>query len=98
MNRKQKIEQKLPIDDKEKRSNFLCKRKKTLTKKARELSELCNVDVLLLIRDKGNNKLYEYNRGCNEKNCFNLHDAIEAYNACKVGDMLLYRYELRMRN
>lgn len=98
MNRKQKIEQKQPIDDKVKRSNFLCKRKKTLTKKARELSELCNVDVLLFIRDRDTNKLYEYNRGCYEKSSFDLHDAIQAYNACKVGDMLLYRYDLRMKD
>lgn len=48
-NRKQKEQKKQLIDDKLKRINLKSKRKKTLIKKAIEISQMCQVDILLVI-------------------------------------------------
>ena len=62
--RMQKQSQKMQvIDDKLKRINLKSKRKKTLIKKAIEISQLCQVEILLVIADKEMNKMIEYNSG-----------------------------------
>ena len=51
------------IDDKQQRINTKSKQKRTLIRKAIEVSKMCSLDILIVIRDKETNKLYEYNSG-----------------------------------
>ena len=48
------------IEDPCKRKVTLCKRKKGLLKKAIELSVLCDVDILMLIYDKQQQRVSHY--------------------------------------
>ena len=51
------------IDDKQQRINTKSKRKRTLIRKGIEVSQKCSLDILIVIRDKETNKIYEYNSG-----------------------------------
>lgn len=51
------------IDDRLKRINLKSKRKRTLLKKIIEMSQLCKLDMLLVIHDAEMNKVIEYNSG-----------------------------------
>ena len=74
--RNQKDQRKQAIDDKLKRQNLKSKRKKTLVKKAIEMSQMCQVDILLVISDGEMNKLIEYNSGTKDSGLFTLDKAI----------------------
>jgi len=74
--RNQKDQRKQAIDDKLKRLNLKSKRKKTLVKKAIEMSQMCQVDILLVISDGEMNKLIEYNSGTKDSGLFTLDKAI----------------------
>lgn len=78
MNRKQKIIQKNPVEDKDKRTNIKSKRKRTLIRKAIEISQLCSLDILIVIQDSENNKVIEYNSGATIDAMFTIQRAIEA--------------------
>ena len=45
------------VEDKMKRINLMSKRKKTLLKKAMEMSQMFSLDVLLIIQDDHMNKI-----------------------------------------
>ena len=61
MKRKEKSTRKdLPEDD-AKRINLKSKRKRTLLRKAIEVSELCKLDIYMLIKDNESKKIYQYN-------------------------------------
>ena len=49
------------IKDRTKRINIKCKRRKNLLKKAMELGELCDQQILLIIKDTEFNKFTVYN-------------------------------------
>ena len=51
------------IEDKANRINIKSKRKRTLLRKAIEVSQLCCLDILIVIRDTESNKIIEYNSG-----------------------------------
>ena len=51
------------IEDKVSRVNIKSKRKRTLLRKAIEVSRLCSLDILIIIRDNETRKIYEYNSG-----------------------------------
>ena len=46
------------IQDKERRTNLKNKRKRTIFKKAIELSQMCDMDILILVRDRELDKIY----------------------------------------
>lgn len=84
-NRKQKEQKKQLIDDKLKRINLKSKRKKTLIKKAIEISQMCQVDILLVIQDNEMKRLTEYNSGVNKTDggLFTLECALQAFEEVK---------------
>ena len=49
--------------EKKNKSIMLCKRRKTLLKKAHDLYRDCDADVFLVIRNKRNNQLWQYSNG-----------------------------------
>ena len=49
------------IEDRTKRINIKCKRRKNLLKKAMEFRELCDQEILLIIKDSEFNKFTIYN-------------------------------------
>ena len=61
--KKQRVNRKEVIEDKAKRINLKSKRKRTLIRKAIEVSQMCELDILILIQDRETNKLIEYNSG-----------------------------------
>ena len=70
--------QKKTIEDKAQRINIKSKRKRTLLRKAIEVSQLCSLDILIIIRDKETNKIIEYGSGKNDTEQFSLNEAIRA--------------------
>ena len=69
---------KQPIDDRLKRINYKSKRKKTLIKKAIEISQLCNLGIVLVIHDAEMNKVIQYNSGTSKNGLFTLDAARNA--------------------
>ena len=63
------------IEDKQQRINIKSKRKRTLLRKAIEVSQKCSLDILIVIRDNETNKVYEYNSGNIETDLFTLLEA-----------------------
>ena len=59
----QKTQGKEAIDDRLKRINLKSKRKRTLLKKIIEMSQMCKLDMFLVIHDEEMNKVIEYNSG-----------------------------------
>ena len=51
------------IEDKERRVNLKCKRKRNLFKKAIELSTMCEMDVLIVLRDRDTGRFQQYSSG-----------------------------------
>lgn len=65
------------IQDKAKRINLKSKRTRTLIRKAIEVSQLCNLDIHLVMRDRDQNKLIEYSSVDEAENMFTLAKAKE---------------------
>ena len=63
------------IEDKALRINIKSKRKRTLLRKAIEVSRLCNLQILIVIRDTESNKIIEYNSGKSNQDHFSLERA-----------------------
>ena len=57
------MEKKRAIEDKSNRINVKSKRKRTLLRKAIEVSQLCGLDIFIMIRDNETKKLMEYSSG-----------------------------------
>ena len=49
------------IEDKLKRINYKSKRTRTLIRKAIEVSQMCDLDVLLVLHDREFDKITQYN-------------------------------------
>ena len=58
------------IEDKQQRINVKSKRKRTLIRKAIEISKLCSLDILLIIKDEETKKIIEYNSGRSQPELF----------------------------
>ena len=69
------------IQDKQQRINIKSKRKRTLIRKAIEVSKLCNLEILIIIKDDETSKITEYNSGKFETTVFSMQRAIEAKNS-----------------
>ena len=78
MIKKERVVRKEVIEDKAKRINLKSKRKRTLIRKAIEVSQMCELDILILIQDRETNKLIEYNSGGLQKAIFTISEAIAA--------------------
>ena len=76
-NKTGKVE-KRAIEDKVSRVNIKSKRKRTLLRKAIEVSQLCSLDILIIIRDNETRKIYEYNSGKEDHKLFTLQKAVQA--------------------
>ena len=66
------------IEDKAQRVNIKSKRKRTLFRKAIEVSQLCSIDILIIIRDNETNKLIEYSSGKSDSELFSINEAIKS--------------------
>ena len=74
----EKTQGKEAIDDRLKRINLKSKRKRTLLKKIIEMSQMCKLDMFLVIHDQEMNKVIEYNSGSQHLGTlFNLEKASE---------------------
>ena len=58
------------IDDRLSRINLKSKRMRTLIKKTIELSQLCDLDISLVVRDREMNKFIIYNSGKGDTGLF----------------------------
>ena len=92
MNRKQKVARKELIEDKAKRINLKSKRKRTLMRKAIEVSQMCHFDILIIIRDNETKRVSEYNSGSNDTEMFTFQDAVEALRLTNTGDFSKINY------
>ena len=52
------------VQDKIKRINLKSKRKRTLIKKAIEVSHMCNLDIYIIINDRDCDKVIQYQSSC----------------------------------
>ena len=81
---RRKVAKKERILDKQKRINLKSKRKRTLIRKAIEVSEMCDLDVLIIIRDWEMNKVMQYNsslaNGDPAQESFTIQQATRALN------------------
>ena len=77
MKRAAKQVQKNLIDDKGKRINLKSKRKKTLLKKIIEFSQLCGMNIFMVIHDTEIGRVIQYTSGTREKGLFDLKKAQE---------------------
>jgi ubiquitin C-terminal hydrolase len=68
------IDKTAPVEDPKKRTITFCKRKKELVMRAIELSNMCCVDVLLVVRNPESNRMTYFS----SQKEFNLKAAIEA--------------------
>ena len=66
------------IEDKTQRINIKSKRKRTLIRKAIEMSQLCSLEILIVIKDRETSKIIEYNSGKCEAEQFTIDAAIKA--------------------
>ena len=96
MNRKQKVARKELIEDKAKRINLKSKRKRTLLRKAIEVSQLCHIDILIIIRDNDTKRVSEYNSGSDDTEMFTFQDAVEALRLTNTGDFSKITERMRM--
>ena len=68
------------VQDRERRTNLKSKRKRNMIKKAIELSHMCNMDILILIRDREMDKMFQYSSGKAEAtDFFTVERAISHY-------------------
>ena len=72
MKRSVKQVQKNLIDDKVKRINLKSKRKKTLIKKIIEFSQLCGMNIFMVIQDTEIGRVIQYTSGTREKGLFDI--------------------------
>ena len=70
--------QKKTIEDKVQRINIKSKRKRTLLRKAIEVSQLCSLDILIIIRDNETSKLIEYSSGKSDDQLFTFNEAVRS--------------------
>ena len=78
------------IEDRIKRTNLKSKRKRTLIRKAIEVSQLCDLDIMILIQDRDTRKIIEYNSGGIDKQIFTFDDATYCINLAISG--LVYHH------
>ena len=83
--RDEKNKAKQLVQDRERRTNLKSKRKRNIIKKAIELSHMCNMDILILIRDREMDKIFQYSSGQAEdvETLFTVDKAIEHYERLK---------------
>ena len=77
------------ISDKQQRANAKSKRKRTLIRKAIEISKMCSLDILLIIKDEENKKIYQYNSG---KSLAELFTHAKVAEAMKTGEYTSIMY------
>ena len=61
-----------------KRINLKSKRLRNLIKKGIELSKMCDLDILMIIKDREMDKVTQYCSGEPDKNLFNFDEALKA--------------------
>ena len=66
-----------------KRINLKSKRLRNLIKKAIELSQMCDLDISLVMRDREMNKVTQYCSGFPEDELFTAEDAVKAIEKMK---------------
>lgn len=69
------------MQDRERRTNLKSKRKRNIFKKAIELSHMCNMDILILIRDREMDKIFQYSSGqtADGAELFTIDKAMDSY-------------------
>ena len=65
------------IEDKAKRINLKSKRTRTLFRKAIEVSQMCNLDIFIMTKDRDSSKIIEYTSIGPDHQKFDLKNAIE---------------------
>lgn len=80
---KQQIARKAIIQDKAKRINLKSKRTRTLIRKAIEVSQMCNLDIHIVLKDRDFNKVIEYNSISSDGKQFTIEAAKELLDSMK---------------
>ena len=79
------IAQKLvQCDDKIRRQNLKCKRRRSLIKKGIELSKIGNMDVLMIMKDHDTGRIIQYNSGDKSRGAFVYNEAGKALKTLKA--------------
>lgn len=80
------------INDRMKRINLKSKRLRNLIKKAIELSQMCDLDISMVLRDREMNKVTQYCSGTPEDGLFNAEEAVTALENQKSLDKAIKKY------
>lgn len=76
------------IEDKAKRINLKSKRTRTLFRKAIEVSQMCNLDIFILMKDRDSNKVIEYASIDANHQVFTLKNVLEILDKFKDVDRM----------
>lgn len=64
------------VTDRERRTNLKSKRRRNLFKKAIELSQMCDMQILILVHDTELDKIFQYSSGSPDTKLFTVDEAI----------------------
>ena len=81
------------VEDRTKRINLKCKRKRNLIKKAIELQKLSDLDICIVIRDREMDKIMQYASGTKDAGLFEVNVAQELIESLEEDDKRYSMYD-----
>lgn len=81
------------VENKERRVNLKCKRKRNFFKKAIELSCMCDMDVLVILKDRDSGRFQQYSSGADSATRFTVERALQGIEAHLAQKRKVTKYE-----